>query len=138
MYKNTLYEKNNTVNKIKELFILAMFTIVIAVISLVVMDILILPLSTFAINNKEIYNFIIKDVSVFLIIFLLFFLLLRKILGLHRDGLTKKEIAKYLFRRPFYYFSIFLFLLFSSAVIIFILYILLSFNNNLLHKFSIH
>lgn len=134
MYNGNLYEKRRLRDRFRDIFTLAAFTLAVAVISVVVMNLLIYPLTVFAVNHKSAFNFIVKDLSIFIIVALFIFFICLKIFNLRKDGLSTKEIIRYLIRKPVYYFSIFLFFIVTSSVLLFLLYILLSNNYYLLYK----
>jgi hypothetical protein len=136
MYNGNLYEKRRLRDRFKDIFTLAAFTLAVAVISVAVMNLLIYPLTVFAVNHKSAFNFIVKDLSIFIIVAIFIFFILLKIRNLRKDGLSANEILRYLIRKPVYYFSIFLFFMLTSSVLVFLLYVLLSNNYFLLYKFT--
>ncbi len=136
MLKNPLYEKERSSERYKELFTLSLFTIAIAMISIIVMDLLIFPISLFAINRKSQFNYIITDVLFIIVIILLILGLARKVYKLQKEGFSSKTIIKYIAVSPLRFLATFFMILISCAVIIFILYILLSFNSHNLYLFS--
>lgn len=134
MYNVNLYEKTRLRNRFKDIVTLALFTLVVAVISLAVMNILVYPMTVFAVNHKNAFNFIIKDLAFFALIALLLALIGLKIYRLKKNGLEAKKIVRYMVLKPFYYLSIFFFFLVISAVLLLILYALFSNNYYLLYK----
>lgn len=136
MFTDSLYEKSKSGERIRELFTLSIFTIAVAIISVIVMDILIFPIALFAINYKIAFNFIIRDISIFLLIFLFVFFILKKIYTLHKDGYNYREIIKFIIKKPFYYILIFFLFIISTSIIISILYILLNNNYYILYQFT--
>ena len=130
------YEKTRLRDRSRELLTLALFTVAIALISTVVMNLLVYPVSLFAIHRKEAFNIIIVNVSLYGLIGLLLFLLGRKVYRLRKDGLPPARILVYLLRRPAYYLGLFMVFLASSAVIAAFLYFLLSFNYYYLFKLT--
>jgi len=136
MYKNSLYEKRSIPDRVKELAVLALFTVLIALVSLIVMDIIIYPLSYFAVTRKDAFNFIIKDVSIFIILIIMIFFFIRKLYTLHRDGLSKREIAIFFLKRPLYYSAISLTLLGLTIIITAFIYFILMVNNDLLIRLT--
>ena len=65
-------EKNATLkDRSKSLSVLALFTVAIAVVSVIAMDILVLPLSLFAVKHTEIFSLIIRKATLVSIICLL-------------------------------------------------------------------
>ena len=136
MKRNLFYEKRKYKDRVKEIFTLFLFTIVIAVISLVAMDILILPISIFAINQKSVFNYIIKDVLIAAVFTIIVILFLRKIYRLYKDGNSLKDIFKYLLLKPLSLFGSFLIIMLLTFIIIFLLYIILNFNNDQIYQFT--
>ena len=136
MYNETLYEKNRIRDRFKEIFTLAVFTIAIALISLVAMNLLIYPIVLFAVTYKNAYTVIIKYLFTGGIIALFASLVLVTIYRLHNDGLAARAIALYIFKKPFYYLSIFLFFIALSAVIIGVIYFVFTNNYYLLYKIT--
>ncbi len=136
MNSPNLYEKPSLKNRFRELAVLALFTAAIAILSLLVMDALILPLSIFATGKSAVFTLIIKNVFFYGIILVLIALFIRKIIHLNRDGLSGAAVTKYLLQRPFHYLGLFFVFIFISSVIIFILYMLLSYNDLLIHRIT--
>ncbi|PKL37708.1 MAG: hypothetical protein CVV44_15305 [Spirochaetae bacterium HGW-Spirochaetae-1] len=136
MYKNSLYEKRSIPDRVKELAVLALFTVLIALVSLIVMDIIIYPLSYFAVTRKDTFNFIIKDMSIFIILIIMIFFFVRKLYSLRRDGLSKREIAIFILKRPLYYSAIGLTLLGLTIFITAFIYFILMVNNDLLIRLT--
>ncbi|MBN2077921.1 MAG: hypothetical protein JW838_03090 [Spirochaetes bacterium] len=130
------YEKSRLRDRTREIVTLALFTVAVALISTVVMNILVYPVTLFAIHRKEIFNVIIIHLSLYGVIGLLAFLLVKKIYRLRRDGLAAAKISSYLLRRPAYYLGIFLVFLAVSSVIIAFLYLLFSYNYYYLFKLT--
>lgn len=136
MNSEILYEKRRLRDRFREISTLAAFTLAVAVISLVVMNLLIFPLTVFAVNHTGAFNFIVRDLSIFVIIALLLFLLGYRVYRLRKEGLPASEIARYLVKRPFYYIAIFFFFILTSSVLVFVLYLLLSNNYYLLYRLT--
>jgi len=136
MYNGNLYEKRKLRDRFKEIFTLAVFTLAVAVISVVIMNLLIYPVTIFAVNHKNTFNFIVKDLSIFGLVALFIFFICLKIYHLKKNGLSARDIIKYLMRKPFYYVSIFFFFIITSSVLLFLLYVLLSNNYYLLYKIT--
>lgn len=136
MYNGNPFEKAKLRNRFKEISTLAGFTLAVAVISLVIMNLLIYPLTVFAVEKKDLFNFMITDLSLIAVIIAVIALLALKIYRLRKDGFDIKSIFIYMVRRPFYYLSLFFFFAVISSGIIFFLYIMLSKNYYLLYKIS--
>lgn len=136
MNNEILYEKRRLRDRFREISTLAAFTLAVAVISLVIMNLLIYPVTVFAVNHTGAFNFIVKDLSIFAIIALLLFLFGLRIYRLRKEGIPASEIARYLVRKPFYYIAIFFFFILTSSALVFLLYLLLSNNYYLLYRLS--
>ncbi len=136
MRNDTLFEKGRLRDRFKEIFTLAAFTIAIAFLCLVTMNLLIYPLTIFAVKYKNAFNIIFKNIFILGIITLLVALILVTTYRLHNRGLTAKEIVQYIIRKPFYYMSISLFFIAVSALIIWLLYFMFSNNYYLLYKIT--
>lgn len=136
MNNGILYEKRRLRDRFKEISTLAAFTLAVAIISLVIMNLLIYPVTVFAVNHTGAFNFIVKDLSIFAIIALLLFFVGLRIYRLRKEGLPASEIARYLVKKPFYYIAIFFFFILTSSVLGFLLYLLLSNNYYLLYRLT--
>lgn len=136
MKQNSHFERKNRLGRIKELLTLSLFILVSAVISIVVMDILVLPLSLFAINRKTAFNYIIRDVSLFIILFIVILLLIRKVIRMYRDGFKIPRIARYLLVRPLRGIVTFFLILVASGIIIYLITLLLNFNYYRIYIFT--
>ncbi len=136
MNNEILYEKRRLRDRFKEISTLAAFTLAVAVISLVIMNLLIYPVTIFAIKYTGAFNFIVKDVLAFAIIAMLLFLIGLRIYRLRKEGLPASQIARYLLKKPFYYIAIFFFFFLTSSVLVFLLYLLMSNNYYLLYRLT--
>jgi hypothetical protein len=136
MNNETLFEKRRLRDRFREIATLAGFTLAVALISIAVMNLLIFPVTVFAVNHTAAFNFIVRDLSLFIIVALLAFLVGLRVYRLRKEGLPAAEIARYLLKRPFYYVAIFFFFIITSSVLVFVLYLLLSNNYYLLYKLT--
>ena len=121
-------------NKLKDLYILTGFTILIAFTSLLFMDIIIFPISIFAVKNKKIFNDLIKYLSLLSLIFILIIYFLRKIYNLIKKRPPAIEYLKFFLLSPFKSFLFFLISILTLSLIIIILYITLNYNDYLFYK----
>ena len=131
-----LYKNKPIKERIKEIFTLAVFTLVVAFISIVTMDILVYPISLVALKNKDFFNFLIGDLLFILIILFIIFLVAKKIYWLNKNGLSNREITRFLLFKPLYYLSTFFIILMASMFVIFFLFILLDKNQYLIYKLT--
>jgi nitrogen fixation/metabolism regulation signal transduction histidine kinase len=136
MNQHSHFEQKSNLSRIKELVTLTAFILIAALISIVVMDLLVLPLSLFAINQKSTFNFIIKDVSLFVILFIIILTLVFKVIRMQRDGLSPSQIAKYMLMRPLRAMFTFMLILVTGGIIIYILSLLLNFNYYRIYLFT--
>jgi hypothetical protein len=136
MNNEILYEKRRLRDRFKEMSTLAAFTLMVAIISLVIMNLLVYPVTVFAVRHTGAFNFIVKDLSLVAIIALLLFFIGLRIYRLRKEGLPASEIARYLLKKPFYYIAVFFFFIITSSVLVFLLYLLLSNNYYLLYRLS--
>jgi len=136
MNRSDLYERSRTGDRIRDLATLAIFTILAAVVSLVIMDVVIYPLTLFAVKNTEAYTFIFTDILIFVVLAVLLLLMIRKIRILKREGRSAGEIAAYLCVHPLQNVLVALFLIAVSVIIILFLYIILNQNNYMLYKLA--
>jgi len=136
MYRNNLYENRRLKDRLKDLLILASFTVSVAVLSTAVMDIIVFPISLFAVEKKELFTIVVKDILFYMILAFLIFFLALKVLRLKKDGLGAMKIIRYLFFRPMYYLAVALFLLICTSIIGLLLYMLISNNFYLLYTIT--
>ena len=138
--KKTMNQRNNTVethrikDRMRDIFILFTFVILAAVASVIVMDILVLPITIFAVNFKSAFNFILSDLLWLVVVILLIGLLAVRVLVLRKNGLSFREILNHVAYRPFSALATFLMIMGASAVLIMIIYLLLSYNNYFIYK----
>lgn len=130
---NTM-EKARVKDRMRDIFTLFAFVVMSALASLVVMDILVLPVALFAVAKKSAFNFILGDLVWLFLIALLAFLLVRRIIALRKDGLSPGEIARHIVYRPFSALAIALMVIVATAVLIGVIYMLLNYNNYFIYK----
>jgi nitrogen fixation/metabolism regulation signal transduction histidine kinase len=136
MNQHSHFEQKSNLSRIKELITLTAFILIAALISIVVMDLLVLPLSLFAINHKSAFNFVIKDISVFVILFIIILTLVFKVIRMRRDGLSASRIVKYMLMRPLRAMLTFMLVLVTGGIVIYILSLLLNFNYYRIYLFT--
>lgn len=144
--KNQPKKKRNRVNnkldsksfssKVKDLVSISGFIILAAVISTLLMDIIVYPLTMFAINDVPSFNNLIKLVFILLLLFILIFSTITISSNLRKEGRDKKYIILYLIRRPFYHIGLFFLIVTLAALIIAAIYLLFSTNYYYLHRIS--
>jgi len=122
-------------NRIKDIYILASFTIIIGLVSLIWMDLIIFPLSLFALKNKIIFNQIIKYGSLFIFFLIIFSFIFRKISNLKLEKPTS-NLFTFIFFRPIQYLILSFFFILITVLIILVLYFLLTYNNYIFYRFT--
>ncbi len=128
MNQGNLYEKTRLGDRVREMLVLALFVIAIAALSTVVMNLIVYPITLFAVNNTGTFNFIMTDILAIVIITAVLLLLFRRVYTLRKNGLSVKEIARLMVSRPFYYVTTGLIFIVITAGVIVSVYAIL--NNN--------
>ena len=136
MNNDSMLEKGRLRDRFKGITTLAAFAVGIAVISIVVMNLLTYPVTVFAVKYKNAFNYIFKYFFIIGLIALFTYLVLATVKRLKKEGLSSREIALYILRRPLYALSTVLFIIAVSAAIIALLYILFSNNYYLIYKIT--
>lgn len=123
-------------SKVREITAISLFTIVAAASSILLADLIVFPLTHFAVNNVNIFNLIFKNLLLVLIIIILIYTLIKKYNKLAEEGLLTGPIILYFLKRPFHYIGLLFSFLFISIIMISVLYILFSLNYYYLYKIS--
>jgi hypothetical protein len=137
MNDENIYEKPRIKNRFRDLATLAGFTIAVAVLSVVVMDILVYPLAVAATRNTRAFTALIKYTIVILPVLAVIAVQARKIVIMRREGIPGKTIASLLAHKPLYHLAVFFIILTMTVIIACALYLLLSYNYYLLYRLSI-
>ncbi len=116
------------------LLTLAVFTVVIALCSMLLVNITVFPVTLFAVSRPEAFTFIIKHGLRFGIIFFVIAALTVRAIGLSKLGFGARDIASYLSLRFLYYLAVFGVFLLLTAVIVAFLYFMFTSNYYLLYK----
>lgn len=139
MVNNNTYEKTRIKDLSKELLILCAFIIGSLILSILTMDILVLPLSYYAINNIEISTYIFSNLMWLIPFCFLFYFLFMMVSAYKREKIGNGEIARlisiYILRTLAKGLLSLLVFLFIASIIIFLIYILMSKNNYMIYKF---
>lgn len=123
-------------SRVRDLVSISGFIIAASIISTLLMDLIIFPLTLFAINDVPSFNNLIKLLFIFFISAIILFYVITKSSKLRKEGRDTKYIILYLFRRPFYHIGLFFLILTLSALIIAAVYFLFSSNYYYLHRIS--
>lgn len=129
--------KNETIklkDRFKEGYFLFLFIFLSAIASIIVMDILILPIAIFAVAKKETFLLLFGDFFWVVIAAFVLFLLIRRIISLSKDGVPARSIIAHIATRPLKALVAALIILVSGASLIGILYLCLSYNSYFIYK----
>jgi len=129
-------ESSTVKSKIKEIAAISMFTIIAAVASILLADLIVFPLTHFAVKRVDIFNLVFENLL--LLVFLIFLCLsfIKKFRKLSEEGLNARYKILYFLKRPVHYFSLVFSFIIISALMITILYLLFSLNYYYLYKIS--
>lgn len=133
--QNTL-ESRTVRSKVKEIAAISLFTIIAAVASILLADLIVFPLTHFAVKRVDIFNIVFKNLLLLIVFIILCFSFIKKYRALSDEGLTSKYIVLYFFKRPVHYGSLLLSFILISALMITVLYLLFSLNYYYLYKIS--
>ncbi|MBN1533497.1 MAG: hypothetical protein JXA20_12585 [Spirochaetes bacterium] len=137
MNNENLYEKSRIKDRFRDLATLAGFTVAVAILSVVVMDLLVYPLAVAATRNTEVFTALIKYTIVILPVLAVMGMQARRIVIMRREGIPGRTIAAILARRPLYHLAVFFIILLFTVLIAGALYLLLGYNYYLLYRLSI-
>lgn len=130
------YERESIQDRVKELSSLSLLTVIIAVISIFLMNMIVFPLSYFAVNNVTAFNIILKNISLLAITGMIILILFGKYKSLRRMGMEYTQILFYFFKRPLHYITMTLFTIILFSLLIIIIYYLFSANYYLIYKLA--
>jgi len=134
--KRNSLDNNSIVNKIKELILILIFTLISAAVAILLADIFFFPLTYYSVNNINIFNIAFKYAFIFFIIVICSLLLLFKVRSLYRDGNSTSAIIAYILLRPVQYLGFIFLSLILIGGLITILYIIFSNNYYLIYRLS--
>jgi hypothetical protein len=137
MHNSTNYfEKAKLRERLREVLVLFVFIFGAAAASVVCADLIIYPLTSFSIRNKAVLNFIVRDLIRISVPAAALLFAAWKIYRLHKDGFTAVEIAGRaglaVSRAALSVLAVTL----AAAVLVVLIYLLLSYNYYLLYKLS--
>ena len=123
-------------DKIKEIAGIAILTVVASIVSIVISDLIIYPLTIFSMNNVDVFNSVFKFAVLFLLILFIAIKIYRSFKRLKNNNTSFGNIIAYFSIRPFHYITLFFALLIISSFLIFLIYFLYSLNYYYLYKIS--
>ena len=130
------YERESIQDRVKELSSLSLLTVIIAVISIFLMNMIVFPLSYFAVNNVTAFNIILKNISLLTVTGIIILILFGKYKSLRRMGMEYTQILFYFLKRPVHYITMTLFTIILFSLLIIIIYYLFSANYYLIYKLA--
>jgi len=137
MNEQSIYEKPRLKNRFRELATLAAFTLGVGVLSMIVMDILIYPLTRAAVGNPRLFTALIKYMIIIIPVLAFIVYFIKKTLMLKREGLPARKIFSLIMFRPVFHITIVFTVILLTAVIISVIYILFQYNYYLLYRLSL-
>jgi hypothetical protein len=133
---NSNNENRTLKDKIKEIAGIAILTVVASIVSIVISDLIIYPLTIFSMNNVDVFNSVFKFAVLFLLILFIAIKIYRSFKRLKNNNTSFGNIIAYFSIRPFHYITLFFALLIISSFLIFLIYFLYSLNYYYLYKIS--
>ena len=118
----------------KDIFFLTSFIILAAILSTVVMDLLIFPITEFAKKQTSLFNSLIGYSLLFFISFTFFYKIYKKISYLKKTNSTNSSIFFYILQRPIKFLTTFIIMLLITSILVISLYFILNSNNNLIRN----
>ncbi len=128
------YERGSLKDRVKELSSLGFLTVIVAALSVFLMNLVIFPLSYFAVNNVNTFNIILENIFLLFTVLFIILLFYKKIKNLKKMGLQSASIFFYFMKRPFHYLSLLLFFIILSSLLVFTIYYLFSANYYMIYK----
>ena len=128
------YERSGLLHRFKDLSVLGLSSLAIAAISTLIMDLLVYPLSVFALSKTQAFTLIFKYSFLALVIAAIAFMIAKKIYMHRKNGLTFKETLRDIAKTPAIAAATFFFLVLVSIILIAAIYFLLSYNNRLINS----
>lgn len=134
MAPNNHYESGKISYRSRELATLAIFTVLAAVLAILVMDLTVFPIALFAVSHTGLFISVIKYMLWILFVLILLYPFIRRIIHLKKNGVSTGTVIRYMVRRSGYFISVFFVFAVISFVIIGLLYVLMHNNHLLLHR----
>lgn len=127
-------KNTNNLKKLKEGYLLIVFIILSAIASMIVMDVLVLPLTLFAINNKELFLMLFSNffwLSIFIIAVLILIQQIRSRKNYDESLFIK---LKHFLLRPFQILLQIIIIIITGLSLFGIIYIILSYNYYFIYR----
>lgn len=130
------YEKSRFADRMKEIGILCLFITGSALLATFIMDLLVYPVAIFAVNNKTLYTFMVRNISLALLLLVISVFIIRRVVMLRREGYGTAGILSRIARRMVSA-TVWLFICMGiTGTVIAVIYFLLSYNYYLLYKLT--
>ncbi len=130
------FERSGILQRIKDLGLLALYTVISAFIALIFMDLIIYPVSSFALNRTGLFTFLFRYGILFFAAGSIIFFIAKKVKKYRKHGAGAAEIILALLKIPARTAAVFIFILLVSGVIIAALWFMLSINSSLISSFA--
>ncbi|HNV46135.1 MAG TPA: hypothetical protein PLE73_07110 [Spirochaetota bacterium] len=134
MYEKPSYENKRLSDRVREWGALGAFIVVSLVISIVVMDVIIFPISLLSVANKPLFNALVVFGTIGGFAALVALSLARRIIQLRKDGVAAGRIAISIAVAPFKAVGGAIVSLLMSLIVVYAIYLLMSGNYYLLYK----
>ncbi len=130
------YERKGLGDRTGEIITLSVFITVLAVCSVILVDIVVYPFSVFAINNVNLFNKIFEYTVLFGASASIVMYIRKKYRYNRKIYDTPSDAVKYMIKRPAHYISLFFITLITVSVLGVIIYLLFSENYHLLYEIT--
>lgn len=131
---NNLYERTGLFSRLKESVRLVLFIFIALILSIIVMNLLVLPIALFSVNNKPVFTEIFKILFLLFILLSIFYLTVKRIILYKKNDVENLKIIKYIFLRPLSSILFIFIVLLIITILIAAIYYILQNNYYLLYK----
>jgi len=136
MQNGNPFEKNRIRDRMRERLILSAFIVLSALASVILMDLIVYPIALLSMRRRELFNAAVGYSFWIVVLALLLYSLARAVCRLRRDGFGTGQILARIGRRSLGILVSALALLATGAVVIGVIYFIMSNNYYLLYKLT--
>lgn len=136
MQNGNPFEKNRIRDRLREHLVLSSFIVLSALASVILIDILVYPIALLALRQKKLFNAAVGYSFWIVVLLLVLIALARGVYRLRRDGFGARQILARIGVRSLSFLASVLAVLAVSAVVIGLIYIIMSNNYYLLYKLT--
>jgi hypothetical protein len=136
MYDDRTLEKTRFRDRMKEIRTLCIFIFFSIGISIVLMDAIIYPLTSFSIKHTKLYSRIVVNVSWLVLAGAFIAFIASRFRTLRREGFAASQIIRYFGRRTGSAIAAFFMVLIAAGLLTGVIYMLLNYNYYLLYKLT--